>query len=113
MAKKTTPNPSRNALRRFISDYLSGLDLDEPSDGRIKLRRILEEALEGLDDLDSGEVPSIFTPNLAKRQRKYPAQIRRLHIKAIVHVDALKRQHYKKGEALKAVADALGGHPRR
>jgi hypothetical protein len=109
MAKPTKPNASRNALRDFIGAYLTGLDLDEPSDSVVDLTRTLEEAINGLDDLDKGETPPIFAPNRALRQKVYPAQIRKLHIQAVVHLQALRRLKNKK--ALEAVAGAIGKSP--
>jgi hypothetical protein len=112
MAKKTASNDPRNVLRRAIIDYLIDQDLEEPSPGRAEFSRVMADVLEGLDTLDRGEVPPMFAPTLGKRLRnKYAAQIDRLRIKAILHVDALKRRGYKPEQAVKAVADAFGKSP--
>jgi hypothetical protein len=48
--------------------------------------------MESLDDLDQGEILEVFTPSKTRRRDAKPAQVRRLQLLAIVHVEALQRR---------------------
>jgi hypothetical protein len=59
--------------------------------------------MESLDDLDQGEIPEVFTPSKTRRRDAKPAQVRRLQLLAIVHVEALQRR----GLSVKTANDAV------
>ena len=105
------PSPRRAQLRKFVEDYLTGLDLDEPSANNSLLSDLLYEVLDGLDYLDSGETPPIFAPTKGKRQARFPAQIKRLQIRALVHIEALRKRGYSLKNARKVVAERFGRDP--
>jgi len=59
--------------------------------------------MESLEDLDQGEIPEVFTPSKTRRRDAKPAQVRRLQLLAIVHVEALQRR----GLSVKTANDAV------
>ncbi len=100
------PPKARSRLRVFLEGMLGNIDeFREPTARAIDLEQLLLVVLAGLDDLDQGEIPTIFKPTPSKRRTKWPAQSRRLHIRALVQVAALRRRGLTLVHARKVIAE--------
>lgn len=103
------PPKARSRLRVLVEGMLGDIDeFREPTTRAIDLEQLLLVVLAGLDDLDQGETPAIFRPTPSKRRTKWPAQTRRLHIRALEHEAALRRRGLTLETARKAIAEDYG-----
>lgn len=103
------PPKTRSRLRILLEGMLGDIDeFREPTAQAIDLEQLLLLVLAGLNDLDQGETPAIFRPTPSKRRTKWPAQTRRLHIRALEHEAALRRRGLKLEPARKAIAEDYG-----